>query len=423
MRKKRNNISAAIAWRFLISKKSHGTVGTISTVSVCAMAVATAAIVCVLSVFNGFHDIIGGRLDTLSPDVMVTPAKGKTILAADSLARELAKRPGVASATPTLSENALVIFNSREMPVKLKGVTPEEYMRVTDVTRTIQPEEGGRWFDARDNTSGEEISSPAVLAIGTAARLGAFPGDGMLLFAPRRKGRVNIANPASSFMTDSLDVIGVYRTNQSDYDEDGVILPIATARRLLQYDTEASAIEIAAAKGVDAPRLAKDLQRELGSGFEVKDRLRQQEMNFRMVSIEKWVSFLLLFFILVIASFNILSSLSMLVLEKEHGLRTLHALGMSRGRIGAVFGWESIYVALAGGISGIIIGVALCLLQQHFGFIKFNGNAAEMTVSAYPVSVHALDLAVTMIPVLAIGICTALVTSRFAISRIRRGKL
>ncbi len=410
----KQDLTAAIAWRYLLSKKSHGAVGTISTVSLCAMAVATAAIVCVLSVFNGFREVIADKLDTLAPDVMVTPAKGKTLAEAEKLAARVAAMPGVETATPTLSDNALVICNSQEMPVKLKGVVPADYARVTEV-RSLVDADLGRYLA---DTVAPAGTIPATIAIGTASRLRAYPGAGMLVFAPKRLGRVNLANPVSSFITDSLSVTGIYRSDQQEYDEDGVIVPIAEARKLLQYDTEASAIEIRLRPGQDGARAAAAIGDRLGPAYVVKDRVRQQEMNFRMISIEKWVSFLLLGFILIIASFNLISSLSMLVIEKEKAIGTFSALGLSRRRIGRIFAWESIYVSLAGGLAGIALGLTLCLLQQHFGLITVSGSPETTIVRAYPVKVLAGDVLATLVPVALIGIATAAITAAFAKSRI-----
>lgn len=405
-------VTAAIAWRYMLSKKSHGAVGRISTVSMCAMAVATAAIVCVLSVFNGFRDIIAGRLDTLAPDVMVTPAEGKVFADADSMARELERLPEVSSATPTLSDNALIIANSQEMPVKIKGVIPAEYAGVTSVRKLIH-KDNGSYLDTTWGAAGRD----AVISPGVAGRVGAMPGECLLIFAPRREGHVNMANPAASFLSDSLEVRGIYRTDQQEYDENGLIMPIGMARALLQYDTEASAIEIRAAAGTTPERVARSVAEHLGQRFTVRDRMRQQETSFRMIAIEKWMSFLLLGFILLIAGFNCISSLSMLVIEKERALATLSALGMSRRRTGAIFAWESLYVSLAGGLAGLLLGVVLCLVQQHFGVIRIAGAPGAAIIDAYPVKLEGTDLMLTLIPVAAIGLLTAAVTARFARSR------
>lgn len=407
-------LTAAIAWRYLKSKKSHSAVGAISAVSVCGMAVATAAIIIVLSVFNGFKEAIADRLDMLTPDVIAMPAKGKVFSGTDEILSRVRAVKGVATATPTLSDNALAICDAREMPVTLKGVIPGEYSRVASIRPLI--EKDGRYF--ADSAAGAAAAKEAVIAIGTASQINALPRGSILLFAPRRQGRINPANPATSFITDSVTVAGVYRSDQQEYDANGVIVDLAVARALLQYEDEASAIEIKAAPGTDDTVLARRVADALGDRFVVKDRLMQQEMNFRMVSIEKWVSFLLLFFILTIASFNIISTLSMLVLEKQKSMGTLTALGMSRRRTSGVFAWESFYVSAIGGISGILLGLFLCWLQQEFGLIKIPGDPSAGILTAYPVRIIWTDVLVTLVPIAVIGAATALIASRFARSRI-----
>ena len=308
------------------------------------VAVATAAIICVLSVFNGFRSILTDKLDILTPDVIVTPAEGKTFADGDSVAAAIAGVQGVYMALPTVVDNALAIVNSREMPVTLRGVDLQRYPLITRIDSIM--------------TGGVPLSSltpgDVAASVGVARQLGFYNGDvPMFIFAPRREGRVNLANPISSFLTDSVVVADIFQAMQTEYDENSVICDISTARDLFQYDSEATAIEVKAEPGTNLSRLSKEISGRLGPSAVVKDRYRQQDVNFRMVEIEKWVTFLLLIFILVIASFNIISTLSMLVLEKQQSMSTLSALGMSRGKIGAVFWWESIYVTLLGGIAGM----------------------------------------------------------------------
>lgn len=412
----KSNLTAAIAWRWLLSKKTHGAVGTITTVSICAMAIATAAIICVLSVFNGFRSVISSKLDSLSPDVMVTPSEGKTFANAEALALDIQKLAEVEIATPTLSDNALAIFNSQEMPVTLKGVIIDEYAKVTSIKSLIEKDYGNYFSDNRP----DNLPAEAILAIGTASRLRAYPEAQMMIFAPRRHGRVNLANPAASFITDSIYVAGIYRSDQQQFDEDGIIMPIEKVRSLLQHDTEASAIEIKVHSGVSTEAAAKAIANKLGNNYIVKDRARQQEMNFRMVEIEKWVSYLLLAFILTIASFNIISSLSMLVLEKENSIGILSSLGMTRRKIGRIFAWESIYVSMAGGLSGLMLGLILCFLQQEFGLISIGSDPEMSIVTAYPVKIIPSDIPATLAPVIIIGLVTALLTAAFARSKARQ---
>lgn len=430
----RGTAAPAIAWRYLISKKSHSAVGAISAVSICGMAVATAAIICVLSVFNGFRDVIASRLDAMSPDIMVTPAKGKVFSNPDSVAAILSAMDGISLVMPSLTDNALAICGNREMPVTIKGVSMQSYRQLTALdslllSHSAEAEALSNGAEAESLSNGaeaeaeakekSEAKAEAYLSIGAASGLASSPGQEMLLFTPRRIGRVNLSNPAASFITDSVTVADVFRTDQSEFDENLVIIDIDLARNLLQYDNEASALEILTDKKIAPEKIAAAIESKLGAEFVVKDRMQQQEMNFRMISIEKWVTFLLLFFILIIASFNVISSLSMLVIEKQKSISTLRAIGFSTRGIGSIFFWESIFVTSCGGIAGILLGVSLTLLQQHFGFIKLQGDPSTLTVASYPVILNPADILVTLMPILVIGIATAFITAAFARSRSR----
>lgn len=421
----RGTAAPVIAWRYLISKKSHSAVGAISVVSICGMAVATAAIICVLSVFNGFRDVIASRLDAMSPDIMVTPAKGKVFSNPDSVAAVLSAMDGISLVMPSLTDNALAICGNREMPVTIKGVSMQSYRKLTALdslllSNSAKAEALSNSAEAEaEAKENAEVKAEAYLSIGAASGLASSPGQEMLLFTPRRIGRVNLSNPAASFITDSVTVADVFRTDQSEFDENLVIIDIDLARNLLQYDNEASALEILTDKKIASEKITAAIESKLGEKFIVKDRMQQQEMNFRMISIEKWVTFLLLFFILIIASFNVISSLSMLVIEKQKSISTLRAIGFSTRGIGSIFFWESIFVTSCGGMAGILLGVSLTLLQQHFGFIKLQGDPSTLTVASYPVILNPTDILVTLIPILAIGIATAFITAAFARSRSR----
>lgn len=407
----KGRVAPGIAWRYLISKKSHSAVGAISVVSICGMAVATAAIICVLSVFNGFRQTITDRLDPLTPDILVSPAKGKVFAGADSIASVIASKKGIATAVPVLADNALAICEAQEMPIFLKGITGFETESYTDTAFTSAA------LYKSESTEETDINR-AFLSIGTAAGLNARPDSRVLLFAPRREGRLNLSNPASSFIADSVITTLIFQTNRAETDQNTVLTDIELVRELLQYEDEASSIEISVNPGTDIDALTLSLKKDLGMNFTVKDRLQQQEMNFRMISIEKWITFLLLFFILVIASFNIISSLSMLVLDKEKSIGTLRAIGFSRHGIGNIFFWQSIFVTGVGGLAGIILGIVLTLIQQNFGIIRLQGDPESLLVTAYPVQLQGGDILLTLIPLVVIGLITAVLTSSFARSRI-----
>ncbi len=401
-----------IALRFLSGKKSHKAVNATAIVSVAGVAVATAAVICVLSVFNGFQDILSGRLDSISPDLLVTPAEGKTISDGDSLAAAIGKIKGIELATPTLTDNALGYFNGRETPVTLKGVIPEEYSKVTSIDSLLVAGGNPLWKSDADQ--------PSIISIGVAYKLGLYEiGEIFNVFAPKRIGRFNPANPAAAFVMDSLYVASIYRTMQEEYDENSIITDISIVRDLLLYDQEATAIEVKVAPGTDIVNVCNQVTTAVGNKYEVKDRLQQQQINFRMIQIEKWMTFLLLFFILVIASFNIITTLSMLVLEKSDSLRTMSAIGMSRRSISKVFMWESVLVSTIGSIAGIITGSVLCLLQQTYGFIKIANGGIDGESIPYPVHLEFTDILITLLPILLITFLCALVASSFAKSRLK----
>ena len=401
------SIPFTIALRYLFGKKSHSAVNTIAIVSVVGVAVATAAVICVLSVFNGFQAVIGERLNTLAPDLMVIPAEGKTISDGDSLAAAISKTKGVAVATPSLTDNALGFFDGRETPVTLKGVVPAEYSKVTAIDSLLTPGSIPLQESVGDN--------PALLSVGVAYKLQFNDiSRPLTIFAPKRIGRFNPANPSAAFVMDSLDIAGVFQSLQENYDENTIITDISTVRDLLLYDREATSVEIRAEDGTDISRLRDVVAASVGDRYVVKDRLMQQEVNFRMVQIEKWMTFLLLFFILLIASFNIVSTLSMLVLEKEDSMRTMSAIGMSRRKIASVFRWESVLVSAFGAMAGLAAGAALCLLQQEYGFITIAGSEMEAASMAYPVRLEWTDMLVTLIPIAVITTLCAIIAGSFA---------
>lgn len=402
-------LPARIAWRYLKAPKSHGAVSAIAIVSVAGVAVATAAIICVLSVFNGFHALLTEKLDILAPDITVGPVHGKTFANADSLVSVVKGVEGVELAMPCVSDNALAIFDSREMPITLKGVVPTLYPGLTKIDSIV--------------AGGTRIATlppdRVVISVGVAHQLGVYESDEpMMIFAPKREGRVNMANPMASFLTDSVVIADVFQASQSDYDEKTVVCDISTVRDLFQYTSEATSLEIKTVAGVDVGKVAREIAERLGESAEVKDRLQQQDINFRMVSIEKWVTFLLLTFILIIASFNIISTICMLIIEKQQSMATLTAIGMDRKRIGWTFWWESVFVSATGGLAGIALGLILSLSQQHFGLIKFSGDPGSLVIPAYPVRVEAWDILVALLPILVIGLVTASIASTFAKSRI-----
>ena len=392
-----------IAWRYLVSKKGHQAVNIISIVAVCGVVVATAALICVVSVFNGFRGLIMGRLAMLDPQVAITATVGKTINDADSVIGAVAAIPGVERAIPVIEDQALAMYAQFQMPVRLKGV-PDDYNTMNDMDSVIVD---GEW-KLRD-----QVSRFAVAGAGPAIRLCVRPDFiGMVrLYAPQRQGRVNIANPMGAFRQDSVFVSGIFQLQQNSYDTDLIYVPLDMARDLFDYETEATQVEVKLAPGASEGQVMAAIARALGSGYQVENRLMQQREAYRLVNIEKWMAFLLLAFILVIATFNVISTLSLLIIEKDSSIATLRALGANDSQISRIFVLQGWLITLAGAITGVAIGLILCLCQQQFGWLRLSGDPANMIISAYPVEVQWPDVIITFALVAAVGLLTSIVTA------------
>lgn len=392
-----------IAARYLVAKKTHSAVNIISIISMCGVVVTTAALVCVLSVFNGFASLISGKLSMLDPQIAVKATEGKAIAEADSVIARLQAIDGVEIAVPTVEDHCLALFGDYQMPVRVKGV-PQGYDTLTQITPAIL--EGEFMLD-------DSVSRYGVLSIGTALQLRCRPGfiGQVRLFAPQRRGTVNLANPMGAFRADSVFVAGVYQIEQSDYDRDLIFIPLDMARFLFDYDREATAIEVTLKPGANEQQVMAAIGSQLGSGYEIKNRLMQQAASFRMVNIEKWVTFLLLGFIMVIATFNVISTLSLLIIEKDESIRTFRYLGATDKQITGIFVTEGWLISLTGAVLGVSLGLLLCWLQQTFGLIALQGNGDNLIVRTYPVEIQLADVAIVFALVAAVGLLTSLVTS------------
>lgn len=403
--------SLRVALRYLFSKKTHNAVNVISLISVVGVAVATMAIVCVLSVFNGFEDVAARSLSRLDPELKITPTNGKVITNADSLVQVVNSIEGVKASLPSIDEQAFAIFNDKQTPIRLMGVS-SQYADVYAIDSTIID----GYFLLNDDDA-----SYITLSVGVAVNLMARPGsyDYVRVYVPSRTTKINMANPMTAFCGDSLVIAGVFQVNQPEYDADRVIIPLENARTLLEYTTEASAIDVALKNGAETEKVRSLIVSTIGNDYVVKNRYEQQEQSFKMVKIEKWITFLMLAFVLVIASFNIISTLSMLVIEKDENIITFNALGATRKMITRIFILEGWLISLVGGIIGIIVGVILCLAQQYGKFIKLSGDPSALVIDAYPVRVVATDLLVVFLLVLVVGFVTSQITSVFTRQRLK----
>lgn len=393
-------LSLRIALRYLFAPKSHRAVNIISVISMAGVAVATMAIVVVLSVFNGFTDLAGAHLSLIDPDIKIVPSSGKIIAAADSIRNVVARRSDVDAAMLSLTERGLLVSSGRQKPVFFRGVEPDKAPYVMDFDNLLID---GVYEDGSNipgHVTGTQIS------VGLAMDMGLRPSlyRAAELYVPKRTGRINPANPAASYLMAPLAVTGVFRVDQPEYDSDFMILPLAKVQEMLEYDSVAAgAVELRLARGADADKAAAEIAETLGDGVEVLTRQKQQAETFRMISVEKWVTFLMLIFILLVASFNIISTLSLLVIEKRSNMSTLRALGAPASLVRNVFIWDGWLITVLGGIAGIVLGVCLSLAQELLGIIKLKGDPSALSVDAYPVRLEWTDVAAVFIAVVATG--------------------
>lgn len=402
-------LAVKIALRYLFAKKSHNVINIIAVISMAGVAVATMAIVVVLSVFNGFTDLAQSHLAAIDPEVRLMPRQGKVIESADSLAAMLEKRPDIEAASVVLTEKALFVAGNSQKPVVFKGMNSAKTRRVVDFDAIVID---GVYSDVNgmpDSIAGMQAS------VGVAIGMGLRPSPYAVgqIYVPRRLGRINPANPAASYRTLDVALTGVVQVDQPEYDADYVFLPLDAARRLLDYNAgEGSAIEIKSASGVRPAVLAKTLARDYPQ-YQVQGRMEQQAETFRMISVEKWITFLMLVFILLVAAFNIVSTLSLMVIEKRSDLATLRALGAPLSMVRSIFVAEGWLITFFGGIAGIVIGVVLSLVQEYFGIIRLNADPSALTIDVYPVRLQFTDVLSVMAAVVLTGLLIGLVSRLF----------
>lgn len=402
------------AFRYLKAKKTHSAVNIISIISMCGVVIATTALICVLSVYNGFSDLLLDKISKIDPQIEITPKEGKAIDNADSLISIINGISGVETAIPIIKDQALAVYGNRQMPITLKGI-PDNYDTFSELNDVILYGN----FALQDS-----VNRYAILSIGAAGNLQSGAGffDYMKFYAPKRVGRVNLANPIGAFRVDSLYISAIFQTEQYTYDQDLVFVPIDVTRKLFDYDKQATSIEVKLAKNTDETVVMSHICHTLGDQFNVKNRLMQQASSFKMINMEKWVTFLLLTFILVITAFNVISSLSLLIMEKNDNIRTFKHLGASNRQISRIFITEGILITLSGAILGIILGVILCILQQELGLIKLSAEAGTVIVDSYPVKLIWSDVLIVFALVSIVGLITSLITALLMRSRLHRYK-
>lgn len=391
------NFPFFIARRYLFSKKSTHVINVISSISVIGVAVATMALVIVLSVFNGFHDLVASLFTSFDPQLKVVPVEGKTAPSDDPILTQIRLLPEVDVATETVEDQALAIYQGKQAMVKIKGVEDNfsELSHITDIL----------YGDGTYSLHAANLEY-GILGIRLAQTMGiGAQWDGYLkIYAPKKEGQLDLSNPGEGFVADSLNSPGVlFSVRQSKYDKNYIVTSIAFARNLFGQQGMLSDLEIRLKEGSDLNAVKAEMQKIAGTKYKVLDRFEQQEDTFKIMSIEKLMAYIFLTFILVVACFNIIGSLSMLIIDKKNDVVTLRNLGANDKQITRVFLFEGRMIAVIGAVIGIGLGLLLCLLQQQYGFVRLGESEGSFIVDAYPVSVHYTDVAVIFVTVIAVG--------------------
>lgn len=401
------NFPFFIARRYVFSKKSTNAINVISAISVVGVAVGTMALVIVLSVFNGFHDLVASFFTNFDPQIELVPTQGKTAPADDPVLDQIRKMPEVSVHTDVLEDQGLAVYGDRQQMVTVMGVD-ENFTQLTNIGDILYGD--GEFSLQAANLFYAIPGIRLAQDMGLGARFEGY----LKLYAPVRRGQITeLADPSEGFVVDSLISPGVvFAVNQAKYDRDRVICSIGFARRLFDQDGMLSSLQIRLKPGSDLGAVKKQMREIVGSKYRVLDRFEQQSDTFNIMQIEKVLAYVFLTFILMVACFNIISSLSMLIIDKKADAATLRNLGATDKQIRSIFLFEGRIISAIGAVVGILLGLLLCWLQQEFGLVHMGDSAGSFVVNAYPVSVHYDDVAIVFVTVLLIGWAAAWIPTR-----------
>jgi lipoprotein-releasing system permease protein len=389
------NFPFFIARRYLFSKKSHNIINIISWISIFGVSAGTLALIVVLSVFNGFEDLVKKLFNSFDPDLMITVKEGKTFDTRQIPAEKIRQLPGVISFTEVVEENALLRYKNEQYIVTLKGVS-NDFLAQNQMDSMLVD---GRFILEENNVNFTIMGYLVAYHLGIKIN---DPSNSLMVFVPRRTGKT-LSSSDQSFNSGRLIPSSVFSIQQ-EIDSRYIIVPIKFARDLLEYTTEVTGAEIRLSHLADADKIQQSVQQLLGEDYFVKNRYQQQELLYKIMKSEKWAIFLILTFIIIIAAFNVVGSLSMLILDKRKDIAVLFSLGSNEKLIKRLFLHQGIMITLIGIISGLLLGYALCFLQIRFGLIGLGGEEGAFVIPYYPVKVKMLDFAAVTGIVLAIGI-------------------
>ena len=391
------NFPFYIARRYLFSKKSTHAINVISLISVVGVSVATMALVVVLSGFNGFSDLIASFFTGFDPQLKIEPAKGKAVAADDPILTEIKKLPEIEVATECVEEQALAMYRNKQAMVTIKGVE-DNFDSLTNINDIL-------YGDGKFELHAANLQY-GILGIRLAQDLGTGVAwrNYLNIYAPQREGQYDASNPTEAFVEDSLISPGaLFQVKQSKYDKGYIITSIDFARRIFSRQGEITSLELRLKADVDIDEAKARIKKITGNKFTVKDRYEQQADTFNIMRIEKLFAYAFLTFILMVACFNIIGSLSMLIIDKKDDVRTLRYLGATDKQINRIFLFEGRMISGFGAFIGILFGLLLCWLQQTYGLVSLGNRAGNFVVEAYPISVHPWDVILIFFTVIIVG--------------------
>ena len=406
------NFPFYIARRYLFSKKSTHVINLISGISAVGVAVATMALVVTLSVFNGFHDLVASFLTAFDPQIEVVPAQGKTAPADDPVLQRIRTLPEVDVATECVEDQALAVYDGKQAMVTVKGVD-DNFNQLTHINDIVYGD--GEFSLHAANLEYGTVGIRLADKLGMSASWDGF----MNIYAPRREGQLDMMNPTEGFVEDSLISPGVvFMVRNGKYDGNYILTSIGFARRLFDRQGMLSQLEIRLKPGSDLDAVKAEMKEIVGKKYRVMDRMEQQADTFKIMKIEKFIAYIFLTFILAVACFNIIGSLSMLIIDKKNDVVTLRDMGATDKQITRIFLFEGRMISVIGAVAGILIGLLLCWLQQEYGLVALGRSSGSFVVDAYPVSVHPEDIAIVFLTVIAVGFASVWYPVRYFAKRL-----
>ena len=394
------NFPSYIARRYLFAKKSHNAINIISYISVGGVAVGTMALIVVLSVFNGFDILVRSLFNSFNPDLIVTIKEGKTFVPEQHILDQLRQTSGVADFSEVLEDKALLKYDDRQTIATIKGVD-NQFQYISGVDTMIRK---GNFILEKGKENFAVIGQGIAYYLNISLDVNLNYRPPIAIYVPRRTKTITF-NPEQAINRRYITPIGIFSIEQ-DFDAKYVIVPLEFSRDLFGYSREVSSIEIKLAKNAGIKAVQKRVEELFGAGFEVKNRIQQNELFYKTMETEKWAIFLILIFILTVASFNVIGSLTMLILEKKSDIGILRSMGADMTLIRRIFLTEGWLITVVGAVLGMVTGLIICWVQIQFKIIDLP-NSGSFVIDTYPVDIKWNDVVIIMLSVLLIGYLAA----------------